>query len=383
VYTDFMAKNPTITFDIRALAGDKDWDRLARTSISAGDQVDLLNINGQFVRAWVRDNLLYEISTLKDAAPALGRIEASFLDAASPGGKRYYCVPVAALGGAHVAVWYNNKAILDKAGVQPAKTVDDLKAMTAPLKAVGAAPQVHPSGEIWWNPLLVMWIQPMIVDNKPIEFTDSTMKGTVKYDSPEWIKTFTILQDLSKSGELLAGSAAVGMDAAVQLFYTGKAATTYNGSWTLPSLRKPPAGAAFDLQITGLPVLAPAPKAQPLIAFTGYGIAAASKNIDPIVAFLAYATDPDVDAAVVTATQQFSSITSSNAKITDPISKQVAPWFKDGIPPLDWLWEPEVTTEIQNQVQGLIKGDATPQDVGKAVQAKAEQLRREGRSYYK
>jgi len=51
--------------------------------------------------------------------------------------------------------------------------------------------------------------------------------------------------------------------------------------------------------------------------------------------------------------------------------------------PLDWLWEPEVTTEIQNQVQALVKGDAQPRAAADAVQAKADALRREGRSYYK
>ena len=86
---------------------------------------------------------------------------------------------------------------------------------------------------------------------------------------------------------------------------------------------------------------------------------------------------------MVAAVQEFSPIQSSNAKITDPVAKEIAPWFKDGIPPLDWLWEPEVTVEIQNRVQGLIKGETTPQAAGDAVQAKAEQLRREGRSYYK
>jgi hypothetical protein len=49
---------------------------------------------------------------------------------------------------------------------------------------------------------------------------------------------------------------------------------------------------------------------------------------------------------------------------------------------LDWLWEPEVTTEIQNQVQALVKGDVPPAAAADAVQAKADALRREGRSYF-
>ena len=65
---------------------------------------------------------------------------------------------------------------------------------------------------------------------------------------------------------------------------------------------------------------------------------------------------------------------------TDPVERER--WL-DGIVPLDWLWEPEVTTEIQNQVQALVKGDAQPQAAADAVQARADAVRREGRNYYR
>jgi len=35
---------------------------VARTTLLSGEQVDLVNINGQFIRAWVRDNLLVDLS---------------------------------------------------------------------------------------------------------------------------------------------------------------------------------------------------------------------------------------------------------------------------------------------------------------------------------
>ena len=60
--TDFMAKNPDVTLDWRALPSNIQWDRVARTTILAGEQVDLVNINGQFIRAWVRDGLLNDLS---------------------------------------------------------------------------------------------------------------------------------------------------------------------------------------------------------------------------------------------------------------------------------------------------------------------------------
>jgi ABC-type glycerol-3-phosphate transport system substrate-binding protein len=50
--TDFTARNPDVTMDVRALPTDIQWDRVARTTLSAGEQVDLVNINGLFMRAW-------------------------------------------------------------------------------------------------------------------------------------------------------------------------------------------------------------------------------------------------------------------------------------------------------------------------------------------
>ena len=51
VVTDFTARNPDVTMDWRALPSNIQWDRVARTTPLSGEQVDLVNINGQFIRA--------------------------------------------------------------------------------------------------------------------------------------------------------------------------------------------------------------------------------------------------------------------------------------------------------------------------------------------
>ena len=56
--------------------------------------------------------------------------------------------------------------------------------------------------------------------------------------------------------------------------------------------------------------------------------------------------------------------------------------FEDAITPMDWLWEPEITAEIDNQVQALVQGAVAPNAAAAAIQAVAEQLRSTGRSYY-
>jgi len=379
VLTDFMARNPDVTIDARALPSDIQWDRVARTTVSAGEQVDLLNINGLFIRAWVRDNLLDDLSTHSQLTASFGSVDPSFLAAQSDDPRHPFALPVIHASPVHVTALFYNKALLDKAGLQPPRTLADMKAMVQPLKAVGAVPLVHPAGEVSWNPLLVMWIQPMLVNNQPMEFTQKVLQGDGKYNGPEWIKTFETIANLSSDGVLAPGSGALGVDATYQLFNQGKAAMLYSGSWSLPALTSGMrAGGGIDLHVTGLPLLANAPKAQPLIAFNAYAIAAASKNKDAMVKWLTYAADPEVDAHLAETLQA-----ASNSGIKDPIARELAPWFKDGIAPLNWFREPEITTEIENQVQALVKGEAQPKAAADAVQAKADQLRREGRSYFK
>src|SRR5438128_536719 len=383
VLTDFMARNPDVTIDVRALPSDIQWDRVARTTVSTGEQVDLLNINGLFIRAWVRDNLLDDLSTHSQLTASFGNVDPSFLAAQSDDPRHPFALPVIHASPVHVTALFYNKALLDKAGLQPPRTLADMKAMVQPLKAIGAVPLVHPAGEVSWNPLLVMWIQPMLVNNQPMEFTQKTLKGDVKYNGPEWIKTFETITNLSRDGVLAPGSGALGVDAAYQLFNQGKAAMLYTGSWSLPALTSGMrAGGGIDLHVTGLPLVENAPKAQPLIAFNSYAIAAASKNKDAAARWLDYAADPVVDAKLAENLQAFSPMPASNSGITDPIAREIAPWFKDGIAPLNWFWEPEITTEIENQVQALVKGEAQPKAAADAVQAKADQLRREGRSYF-
>jgi len=194
---------------------------VARTTLLSGEQVDLVNINGQFIRAWVRDNLLADLSQYAHLTPAFGTIDPTFLAAQSDTGTHPFVLPLTHASPVHVTAFFYNKALLDKAGLQPPKTLDDMKAMVQPLKSVGAAPMVHPSGDIGWNPLLVCWIQPMLVNNQAMEFTLRTLKGDVSYNGPEWIKTFETIANLTRDGVLGAGSGALSVDAAYQQRHQG------------------------------------------------------------------------------------------------------------------------------------------------------------------
>jgi arabinogalactan oligomer/maltooligosaccharide transport system substrate-binding protein len=385
VYDAFKAQNPAVEWDIRAIPGlGPDWDRLARASLESGEPVGLVMIDGLFVRAWTRDGLLADLGADPGLAEVLARVPPRF-HLGGLGEATTRAFPLALSRGVQTTGLYYNKALLDRAGLEPPRTIADLKAMVKPLAAVGAAPLVHCAGDAPFNPLLVMWLLPMIAERAgdPLAFVESTIKGEVGYDSPEWIEAFQAIADLGSSGVLLDGSGATDYATMQLLFLQGKAAMTYNGTWLLAPLQAGTPTVPFDLHVAPLPLVDATSKAHSILTWGGFALPAkAAASRDSVHAFLEYASRRVVDEAVVEGLQSYSPIAASNVGIHDPVAREFLPMFEDAITSLNWLWEPEIDVEISDQVQALVKGDTDPASVGKAIQAVALGLRSSGRSYY-
>jgi ABC-type glycerol-3-phosphate transport system substrate-binding protein len=233
--------------------------------------------------------------------------------------------------------------------------------------------------------MFITWVLPMIAERTgdPIEFAERTIRGDVGYDSPEWIEALQIISDLRSTGVLLEGSGAVDYATMQQLMLQGRAAMTYNGSWLLNQLLEGSPVGEFDLHVAPPPMIDGASRPRPSLHWNGFVLPAeAAESRDSVYAFLEYASRPEVDEAVVAGMQAYSPIAESNDAIENEVAQEFLPMLKDGIMPLDWLWEPEITVEIDNQVQALVKGGTDPAAAGRAIQAVAEELRSSGRSYY-
>ena len=97
----FKTQNPGIEWDIRTLpGGGPEWDRLARAAIASGEAVDLVMINGQQVRGWVRDGLLADLSAEPELADVLARVPEQY-HLAGPGETGTRAFPLAVTRGVH------------------------------------------------------------------------------------------------------------------------------------------------------------------------------------------------------------------------------------------------------------------------------------------
>ena len=211
------------------------------------------------------------------------------------------------------------------------------------------------------------------------QFAEKTVKGDVGYDSPEWLETFQTIADLRTSGVLLEGSGATDYGAMQQLLLQGKAAMTFNGTWLLPLLLGGSPTTEFDLHVVPPPLVDGAAKPRPILAWAGFAMPTApAASRDSVHAFLEHASRPEVDQEVVAGLQVYSPIEELNVAIENEVAQEFRPMFDNAITSLDWLWEPEVTAEIDSQVQALVKGDTDPASAGAAVEAVAQDLRSSG-----
>jgi ABC-type glycerol-3-phosphate transport system substrate-binding protein len=343
-------------------------------------------INGQQLRSWARDGLLVDLSADPNLADVLARVPAKF-QIGGPGETATRAVPMAMTRGIHTTGLYYNKALLDEAGLAVPRSITDLRAMVQPLAKLGVAPLVHCSGDVFFNQILLTWVLPMIVERSGADataFADSTVQGEIGYDSPEWVEAFATIGELRTSGVMLDGSGATDYLAMQQLLLQGKAATTFQGSWMLAPIRAGTASVPFNLHVAPPPLVDGATRPRPILAWTGFALpAAVARPRDAVYAFLEYASRPEIDRQVTAGSQNYSPLAASNDAIADPIAREFLPLFDDAISPLDWLWEPEITAEIDSQVQALVKGSTNGVSAGRAVQAVAANLRASGRSYYR
>jgi ABC-type glycerol-3-phosphate transport system substrate-binding protein len=387
VFDDFSALHPGIDWDVRALSGGgPEWDRLARALLASGEPVDLIMIDGQQVRAWARDGLLADLSADSNLGSVLARVPTQFR-AGGPGETATRAFPLAMTRGVNTTGLYYNKALLDEAGVSAPTTIADLEAMVEPLAKLGAAPLVHCSGDVFFNQILITWVLPMIVERSgadPLEFAERSVKGDVHYDSAEWIEAFATIASLRETGVMLEGSGAIDYVGMQQVLLQGKAAATFQGTWMLSQIQAGTASRPFDVHVAPPPLVDGARRPRPILAWAGFAMpSVATRPRDAAYAFLEYASRPEVDREVTAGTQTYSPIPESNETIANPIAREFLPLFDDAISPLDWLWEPEITAEIDSQVQALVKGTTDPSSAGGAVQAVAADLRSSGRSYYR
>lgn len=223
--------HPSEKIELQLFAND-DYKQKLRVAFGADQGPDIFfSWGGGALNDYVKAGKVAEIS---DADAGTTRFTPSVLKTATFGGK-VYGVPC---NGLAPVVLYYSKQVLDRAGVQPPKTYDELKSAVGTLKGKGVTPISLAANSKW--PTL-MWEEYLLDRAGGAQVFDKIGGGDPSgWTDPSVTKANQLLQELVDAGAFGGNASSLSYDqgAATALLYTGKAAMELMGTWEYANIVK-------------------------------------------------------------------------------------------------------------------------------------------------
>lgn len=322
--------------------------------MAASDLPDIVIIDNPDHAAYAKMGLFADIT---DKVKAISGIDQFFdgpMKSATLDGK-IYGLPFASN---NIALFYNSD-MLDKAGIKPPQTWDDLKAAakkltTGDTKGLAISAPQNEEGTFQFMPWLL-----------------STGASVEKMDSPEGIKALTFLSDLVKDGSMSKEVINWTQSDAMKQFIAGKAAMMINGPWQLPEIKKN----APDLKY-GVTLVPKDKQFASVLGGENLGVIN-GKNVDASVEFLKYFAQPDV---MKNFTKEFGNfpprkdVAADKAWTEDLLVKGFADEMQYAQPRGPSPKWPEISNAISTALAKSLTQNSTPEANAKEAQAKIEQI---------
>jgi ABC-type glycerol-3-phosphate transport system substrate-binding protein len=374
----YTAAHPGVTFAPRRVPSE-DFNKQFKAAVAAGDPYDVVEINVQFLRDYVINGLL------EDLTPQLQPImDSDFVPLASDQSytfdmkKALYGVPTQLTTS---GIYYNTK-VFDAHNLQVPTTWDDVRAIAKKLQGTNISTFVYAGAEPWWNP---MWFNAFFFQrtkNNGIATNDAVMKGQASFDSAPYVQAIQDFVDLDRQGIMIKGSQGIDMATADGIFQRGEAAMFFMGTWYDFGLK---AAKFTDYGVIPFPILDSSVKSQaPGSVSTFYGVGANSAYKDEAIAVIKAMAGVDFQRALTSVPGAGLPLLKSLQGLNkDPVVQAFEKIAPSTVIWLDALWEPEIIAAVQTGVQTAIVGSATPKEVAASIAQKYTQLRQDGKTYYK
>jgi raffinose/stachyose/melibiose transport system substrate-binding protein len=371
----FKAAHPDVTA-ITHNAGGTVTDGLSRlrNAVLAGDQIDVILCAANPVNTSYAP--LGLISPVDDLVKSMGdRFTDGAVSNFTVDGK-VWGVPMSAV---NVTTFFYNKDMFDQIGAKPPASYADFLALEPKLKALGVIPVVHQGKNAWMWPLYYMSSLAETTGNKQLDFVERTLKGEAKFTDPESVKALQLSWNWVKDGLLDPQSNELDEDAMKSVFYSGKAAAYFGGSWDVPGITN---NASFKWGVFKFPQYDGEP-GKPVAfggAETGLCVSKSSKNPQLAADYISFATQ---DAQTKLLLDPISPIATSHKGVPG-VDTPVAHDLSAYLPAnkfLDWVWPRELTSTIQGEVQAMMGGTETAEQAAAKMQAKYDAMVAQGYKY--
>ncbi|NQT28826.1 MAG: extracellular solute-binding protein, partial [Candidatus Omnitrophica bacterium] len=268
-----------------------------------------------------------------------------------------------------------NKTLFKKAGLDPEKspeTVDEFITLAKGIKdKTSTAGFICGWGEGWLlNALATEWAINSMGEDKFLK----TIEGDVPYTDPDWISVFSLFAKLKSSGILSPNIATMTNKEAEAAFAEGKAAFSFNGSWSVNVYKQ--LEEELDYAFFSLPKVS---GDHPVKVWGGAGssfmIDANSPKKAQAVKFLKWLSAKEQ--------QEFLAKETNNLPAIKGVSEKLPPILKGLLGTFGNLTHPDIwprnedsrVIEIMNRgLQQIVMGLKTPEEVAREIQKKKEKI---------
>ncbi|MET3287557.1 UNVERIFIED_CONTAM: raffinose/stachyose/melibiose transport system substrate-binding protein [Brevibacillus sp. OAP136] len=371
IVKEFENANPSIKIKMEAVADEPIKDKL-RVIMGGGDVPDItFSWSGEFARKFVRSGAAMDLTSALNEDPDWKNsfIPASLTPFVSNG--KNYGIPLRFNG----KFFIYNKEIFAKYNLQKPKTWEEFMAICETLKQNSVAPIILGNESPWASIHYLTGLNQKLVDQN-VRMKDYDPK-TGEFIDPGYVKALDYLKSLQDKGYFAPNANSTSHDMATQQFYIGKAAMFYVELEEFPEIEKNMKG-NWDFFL--MPAIAEGKGNQNFVTGAPDGFIVSSKTAHPKEAmqFLKFLTSKASAEKMVKMLGWPSPIIGATNEQT--ALKQVADgvnMMKEAEGMAEWL-DTDVHAKVADtylvNLQELLNGTKTPEQVMKEVQATAKEV---------
>jgi raffinose/stachyose/melibiose transport system substrate-binding protein len=369
---EFEAANPGVTTKL-VLYPEEKFVAMYTAAQTAGEQVDLLNLNGQDLRRYATANALLSF----DSISYKNRFIPEALTPYTVNGQ-LWGLPAGAAGG---FVVFTNRALLDKVGLKTPSTYEELKAVGEALRAKGLSAFTHPGKVIYMWPVWFFTTFAQTSGNRPIERTIEILSGKGKFTDPDFVEGLDLVFQFSRDKLFSPGVFGLDFANAQSEFQTGKACFYLFHDSIAKGLHEAE-GEQLKLDFMLMPKLVKKPVISQYPGGPGL-VMAIPARIDPARKELAlrlidFLSSDDVNRESMQINGGAVPVNANVPPSDLPFYQKEKTEISKMVTYLDWFYPPEITTGLQEGLQSGLAGRITAEALAKNLQALLERLTNAG-----
>lgn len=376
---EMFEKDTGIKLNVYAYSSE-DFVQSFMVAANGNQDIDLLELNGQDVRSFVMKGLLQDVSGLE----CVDRLDDAAVEQYTYGDKLY---GIGAFSGKSSGI-YVNMDLIEEYGAKAPETMDDLLDLRDKLKADGKSVFGFGGGSVYMWPMWYFSTFAQTSGGKPVERTEEILTGKAKFTDADSIEAFQVLRTFAEEGFWQEGFNGTDSDGGLAVFTGGNAACFYGGTWDTRPIEK---SGMENVELMKFPIIKDgATSLQPGdVCDTGWSIyskidpsrqAAAEKFLDWVTSEETLQNFRDSDDEGL----REWGLNDVNKNLPDP--EEITPLdqtkneFRETctFTLLDWIYPPEITTELQTVLQSLTGLQITAEQAGEQMQAVMDQLLADG-----